>query len=140
MRSLISIFLALLMICTMAAGASALSSQEQEAVDIGLAWLALVDQGKYDQSWQEAASYFRGAVKQAQWADMAGAVRKPLGEILSRKVTSITAKSSLPGAPDGKYWIIVFATSFRNKKEAVETLTLMKDTDGKWRAAGYYIR
>ena len=33
-----------------------------------------------------------------------------------------------------------FATSFANKKNAVETVTFMREKDGIWRAAGYYIK
>ena len=47
---------------------------------------------------------------------------------------------SLPGAPDGEYVVILFKTSFEGKAEAVETVTPMRDADGEWRVAGYYIR
>jgi ribosomal protein S17E len=33
-----------------------------------------------------------------------------------------------------------FDTSFENKKSAVETVTFMQEKDGKWKAAGYYIK
>ena len=46
---------------------------------------------------------------------------------------------SLPGAPDGEYAVLQYETSYQNKANAVETLTLMIDS-GKWRSAGYYIR
>lgn len=140
MRSIITGFLAFLMVCTLAAGAQAMTSAEQQAVDTSLAWLTLVDQDNYEQSWQEAASYFKNVVKQAQWASLTGGVRKQLGAVISRKAASATAMSSMPGAPDGEYWVILFNTTFKNKKQAVETVTLMKDKDGKWRAVGYFIR
>jgi hypothetical protein len=53
---------------------------------------------------------------------------------------SATATHSLPGAPDGDYVVIKFASSFENKASAVETVTPMKDTDGKWHVSGYYIK
>jgi ribosomal protein S17E len=48
--------------------------------------------------------------------------------------------SSLPGAPDGKYVVMSFKTSFEHKKSAVETVTFMLDKNGKWSAAGYFIK
>jgi hypothetical protein len=36
--------------------------------------------------------------------------------------------------------VIQFATSFENKKTAVETVTPMRDGDGAWRVSGYFIR
>jgi hypothetical protein len=103
-------------------------------------WLSLVDEGKYADSWNEAAGYFKGAVKQEQWEEMLKAVRKPLGKVISREVKSKSYHTSLPGAPDGEYVVIQFDTSFEIKKSAIETVTPMKDKDGKWRVSGYFIK
>jgi hypothetical protein len=46
----------------------------------------------------------------------------------------------LPGAPDGKYVVVQFDTSFQRKKSALETVTPMMEKDGKWRVSGYYIK
>lgn len=66
--------------------------------------------------------------------------RKPLGKLVSRKIVKTQESSSLPGAPDGKYVVMSFKTAFKKKKSAIETVTFMVDSDGKWRAAGYYIK
>jgi Protein of unknown function (DUF4019) len=66
--------------------------------------------------------------------------RKPLGKLVSRKLAKSQAAQSLPGAPDGNYVVMQFDTSFQNKKSAVETVTFMQEKDGKWKAAGYYIK
>jgi hypothetical protein len=114
--------------------------REMEAVTAAEKWLVLVDAGKYGDSWRAASGYFKGAVKQDQWEQSLKAVRAPLGKLVSRKLLSKTPMSSLPGAPDGEYLVIQFETSFQNKKSAVETITPMKEKDGKWRASGYYIK
>ena len=103
-------------------------------------WLALVDAGKYPESWKAAAGYFQTAVSQDQWEHSIVAVRKPLGDLVSRKLKSAKYTKSLPGAPDGEYVVLQFDTSFANKKEAVETVTPMLDKDGKWKVSGYYIK
>jgi Protein of unknown function (DUF4019) len=66
--------------------------------------------------------------------------RKPLGKLLSRKLGKAQNAKSLPGAPDGNYVVMQYDTNFSNKKNAVETVTFMQEKDGKWRAAGYYIK
>lgn len=104
------------------------------------AWLALVDQGKYGESWDEAAKLFKGAVTRDKWAETAKGVRAPLGKLVSRKLTSAQYAESLPGAPDGKYVVIQYAASFENKNSAVETVTPMLDPDGSWRVSGYFIK
>ena len=41
---------------------------------------------------------------------------------------------------DEEYVVIQFNTVFENKAKAVETITPMKDPDGKWEVSGYYIK
>ncbi len=103
-------------------------------------WLALVDDGKYPESWTAAAAYFKNAVTASAWEQAVKAVRGPLGKLLSRKVKNAAYHTSLPGAPDGRYVVIQFETSFENKQSAVETVTPMADPDGQWRVSGYYIK
>jgi hypothetical protein len=104
------------------------------------AWLALVDQGKYAEGWDAASKLFQGAVTRAAWAEKIAGVRDPLGKVLSRRVKSAHVATQLPGAPDGKYVVIQFATSFERKKSAVETVTPMLEADGSWRVSGYFIK
>ena len=109
---------------------------EQRAVR----WLALVDSGQLSESWAEASSGFRRAVGEARWAEAADSARAPLGALRSRTLQAVRNATELPGAPDGEYAVLTFASTFDHKRSAVETLTLARDTDGEWRAAGYFIR
>lgn len=114
--------------------------KERVATAAAEAWLKLVDDGKYPESWKEAAEFFKGAMKSEQWEQALNGARKPLGKLVSRKFKRASYAKSLPGAPDGEYVSIQFDTSFENKKESVETITPMLDKDGKWRVAGYFIK
>jgi hypothetical protein len=131
---------ALSVILVPVAGRAQEASKEKAAVAAAQKWLSLVDDGQYAQSWKQAATFFRNAVSEEQWEHSLQAVRKPLGKLLSREVKTKAYKTSLPGAPDGEYVVIQFATSFANKKSAVETVTPMRDQDGTWRVSGYFIR
>lgn len=102
------------------------------------AWLRLVDNQKYAESWNEASSFFRGHIHQRQWMDMVKGARAPLGALKFRKVSKVTTATSLPGAPDGEYTVLQFQSSFQNKASAMETITMMKE-GGVWRSAGYFI-
>jgi len=114
--------------------------KEKAAVLAAEKWLAIIDKGQYDESWKQAAGFFKSAVKQDQWVQSLQAVRKPLGKLISRQVKNRKYTTSLPGAPDGEYVVIEFETSFKNKKSAVETVTPMMERDGSWRVSGYYIK
>jgi hypothetical protein len=113
---------------------------EKEAIDAANEWLALVDEGDYTGSWNNTAAFFKAAVKKEQWHEQMKTFRAPLGSLVARKVKAKQYTTSLPGAPDGEYVVIQYQTSFENKKRAVETVTPMKDEDGKWRVSGYYIK
>ena len=134
--SLIAVF----MIVAGVSSVAAESGKEKAAVVAAEKWVSLVDQGKYVESWNEAAEYFRNAVKQEQWEQAVLGVRKPLGKLVSRKVMRTTYKTALPGAPDGEYVVIEFMTTFENKKAAVETVTPKMEKDGNWRVSGYFIK
>jgi Protein of unknown function (DUF4019) len=116
------------------------SAAEDAALKASKAWLDLIDSGKYDASWEEAAMYFKNSVKKEEWAPTIKAVRDPFGKLLKRTLKSKQSVQSMPGAPDGDYVIIQYDSSFENKKSAVETVTPMLDKDGKWRVSGYFIR
>ncbi|HEY1233517.1 MAG TPA: DUF4019 domain-containing protein [Candidatus Binatia bacterium] len=113
---------------------------EKPIVAAAQSWLGEIDSGNYAKSWQQASAYFQGAVSEKNWADALNGARRPLGNLISRKVTKTTNAKSLPGAPDGNYLVMQFTTSFANKKNALETVTFMREKDGNWRAAGYYIK
>lgn len=112
----------------------------EAAVTSAKAWLALVDSGDYDDSWKQAAEYFKKAVTVEQWRQAMQAVRVPLGEVVSRQLKGATYTNTVPGAPDGSYVVIQFDTTFANKRNAVETVTPMKQDDGSWRVSGYFIK
>jgi len=103
------------------------------------AWAGLLDHGQYAQSWNEAGSLFRSQISRARWARMATGVRGPLGPVVSRTFTSIQRSTSMPGAPDGSYAKVQFATVFAHKRQAAETVVLAESPSG-WRVDGYFIR
>jgi hypothetical protein len=131
---------ALAVITTLGNTAFAEPKPEDEAQKAAEQWLSLVDDGHFAESWKTAAAYFQAAVPQELWERQLGAVRKPLGKLISRKLKTAKHTKSLPGAPDGDYVVLQFETSFENKKEAIETVTPMLEKDGAWRVSGYFIK
>jgi len=119
---------------------SSSSEAENEALKTATSWLALVDSEKYEESWEESAEFFKGAVPKEQWQQSMQSVRKPIGKNISRKLQSKLYLTSLPGAPDGEYVVIKFDSSFENKRNALETVTPMLDKDGQWRISGYFMK
>jgi len=139
-----SSFLSGLTVLAMLLGVCSATQAQQKPEELAQqsadAWLALVDSGKYAESWQEASQLFKAAVTKEQWQSKLRASRDPFGKMLTRKLKSATYTKTLPGAPDGEYVVIQYESSFEHKQSAVETVTPMLDKDGQWRVSGYYIK
>ena len=128
--------LALGIIGIAAVAAAVAGPAEDEAAGIGEKWLALLDDQKYEQSWDQASSQFRDQVNKDQWVEVLKRAREPMGDKVSRATARVDFVKTLRGAPDGDYAIIHYTTSFQNKNDVTERLTLVKE-DGKWLAAAY---
>ncbi len=131
--------LALLMLIVPIAGSMAQDESPGVEESAALAWLDLVDSGRFQESWDAASALFRRQLAADDWGRLVAGVRVPLGALQSRRLQGSTAAVTLPGAPDGDYMILQFASSFDNKERAQERVTLMREGT-EWRVAGYYIR
>jgi len=113
---------------------------EKMAVSAGMDWLSLMDSGRYAESWRSASALFRGVITEEQWRTSLDGVRKPLGKLVRREMATAQESTALPGAPDGRYVVMTMQSVFEHKQFATETVTVMLDNDGVWRAAGYFIK
>lgn len=104
------------------------------AVDTARQWLALLDQARWNESYRATGTSFRKLNTVQVWADVSEKVRVPLGKVVSRAFVS---QENLPAPPYG-YEVVKFRTSFTNKADTVETVTLERE-DGSWRVVGVMI-
>lgn len=105
-------------------------------------WLKGIDEEKYEQSWDDASAFFRGAVTKEQWVAALKAVRGPLGKCEKRQLISAAYQTEIPEngtLTKGDFVIAQFETAYANMKYTVETVTFMKD-DGVWKAGGYFVK
>lgn len=116
------------------------SEATEAAQQAAESWLALVDEGDYAGSWDEAAAFFQAQVPKQKWEGMLNQVRAPLGKTQSRKLKDAKYTAELPNAPKGEYVVIRYDASFENAASTVETVTPMKQEDGSWRVSGYFVR
>jgi hypothetical protein len=117
-----------------------IASKITAAVEAAEKWLAVVDSGKYNDSWAKAAQYFKDKIPEGQWETSLRQVREPLGSLVSREVANYQFLTYVPGAPKGEFVVIQFKTSFEEKPGSMETITPMLESDGQWRISGYYIK
>ncbi|HEV2437814.1 MAG TPA: protein kinase [Verrucomicrobiae bacterium] len=100
------------------------------------AWLAKVDGGNYARSWETAAASFQRTNSREEWVRRLEKVRRPLGKVLSRKLSG-TETISFSTRWGAKF---TFDTSFDGLLAAKETVTSVMLRNGEWQALGYLIR
>jgi len=97
-------------------------------------WLALLDQGRWSDSYRLTAASFQKLNSAATWAAASEEARTPLGAVVSR---TLIGQENLPAPPHG-YEVVKFRTDFANKKQALETVSLDRES-GAWRVVGVTI-
>jgi hypothetical protein len=132
-------FVALAIACC-AASAFAQDPNSTTVQSAAREWLALSDADNAAQSFDAAGQQFKRAMSRDGWVAALKKAREPLGKAEQRSVLATTFATSVPGAPDGNYAIVLFRTSFAKKADAAESVTLERESDGAWRVVGYFIR
>ena len=99
------------------------------------AFLALLDAGNWQESWDATGESFRSLNTVAAWQAASEQARVPLGRMLSRQLLS---EADVPAPPKG-YRMVRFRTDFENKRGATETVSLDREGDS-WKVVGIYIQ
>lgn len=120
------------------AGASATDGNLQASAIAAKNWLGVVDNGRYDESWNEASALMKLTVSKDEWVRIMNKTRQPLGSVRSRDVVDQRTAFNPKGLPAGSYMVMVYKTSFANKASAYELVTLFQDS-GQWRVLTYQI-
>lgn len=105
-----------------------------EVAAVARQWLGLVDEGRWDESYNATGTAFRKLNTAQVWAETSKKVRVPLGPVISRTFVS---EENLPAPPAG-YQVVKFRTTYANKADALETVSLDRE-DGQWRVVGVKI-
>ena len=113
-------------------------AERDEAAAAAHEWLALLDAGEYQACWEGGSSLMRTAVSPGQLAKTVRSALEPMGAPQSRSLDGADYHETLPGAPDGRYWVMRFAACYARKQAATETVTAAWDGDA-WRVSGYFI-
>ncbi len=140
MKRITAVFISLIVIAAVGCSSSKTAEQETAAIASSGNWLAVIDNGQYADSWDDAADYMKNIMTKDKWEAVIKSVREPLGKVESRVVRGKTYTTQVPGAPDGEYVVIEYNTDFENKKGAIETVTPKLEADGTWKVSGYFVK
>lgn len=137
-RAMLAALSAWALVCALPAAAQdpALS----EARSAALEWLIVADADNATATHAAAAAKFRTTMTQAQWADALAQARAQFGAMAQRTFAGAQKADDPSAKAQGEFAVLVFRTSFAKRDAVVETLTMERESDGKWRVAGYSLR
>jgi hypothetical protein len=104
------------------------------------AWLAKVDAGDYQGSWEATGAMFRDEVSAEQWHESMTQVREDMGAVTERRLHEHTLETIMPGVPEGEYMMLEYRSVFEKQPQGAELVVCMKDEDGAWRVIGYFLQ
>ena len=102
-------------------------------------WLAQIDAGQYDESYDAGSEAMHSKVQENTWSAVLKSLRAPWGAVVNRKQTSHIYKPNGYEGSEGEFMVITYDTSFKKLTPATEIVVLRWE-DGKWRGAGYNAR
>ena len=114
-------------------------AEEQAAERQALGFLGYLDHGRYADSYAYTGMLIRAQMDRDAFASQIEKTRAGVGALQSRELIDAGYATSVPGAPEGQYVVLHYHSSFANRPDAVETLTLAF-AKGYWRVSGYYIK
>lgn len=99
-------------------------------------WLALLDERKFEESWEEATPFFRERIDQSQWTQRGTRLVDSLGTSARRTLTAAHRRDSLRRTA-GPFIVLTYRT-IRNETP-LEELLVLGQNDDEWRVTGYRV-
>ena len=120
---------------------AAVSVEEAKAAqDAADAWVTLIDDLDYAESWRQAAPALQEQTSETAWVQQLQSEQGTLGPLVSRVPQDRTPTATLPDAPVGEYVVITYASVYTQLEDAIETVTMVKADDGTWRPLSYEVQ
>lgn len=101
------------------------------------AWIQLLDQGKFDQAYQQLGPEAK-KISQEQWREQLAATRRKYGKLDSRIFQDTDYTTTLRGAPAGQYVILDYLCTFVSHRSSPETVVMAKTGTG-WKVDGFSV-
>jgi hypothetical protein len=101
-------------------------------------WLALTDDGQFDESWRAADSTLQARISRELWIDQGRRVRSRLDTVRSRLLTRTEYRDSTALVPGNRPVVLLqYTTTFDRGKTLEAVVTAQRDSI--WKVAGYRV-
>jgi hypothetical protein len=132
--------LAAMALSAIALPVSAQDPRRNEAVGAARDWLALLDKHDVKQLYATSGNRFREGISQEKWSEVAESGRQQFGAVRSRTLLGAQSPAETPNRPKGEFMTVVFRAEFEKRGVGTESLTVERESDGKWRVIGYLMK
>jgi hypothetical protein len=132
--------LAAMALSAIALPVSAQDPRRNEAVGAARDWLALLDKHDVKQLYATSGNRFREGISQEKWSEVAESGRQQFGAVRSRTLLGAESPPETPNRPKGEFMTVVFRAEFEKRGVGTESLTVERESDGKWRVIGYLMK
>jgi hypothetical protein len=113
------------------------SAREPEIAAAARSWLAEIDAGKYEQSYDQGCTALHNKTSKVEWVTVLTAIRPEIfGKLLHRSESSFSYKPDGFEGMDGECAVLIYNASFSKIGDVMEVVVLKRE-DGQWRGAGY---
>lgn len=103
------------------------------------AFLQLLDQGKYAESWQSAAKLMQDKITQKEWVEKLSKARELSGEFVARERKDASYSTEAQDSPDGEYIMLTYSSNFKKVNDVSEYVTVALEGT-RWKVAGYFMQ
>lgn len=114
-------------------GAALTEAERSHLQQSALAWLKLVDERRFAESWNGISAELKSKYRQDKWQNALQPFLEKTGILRSRTLRTIVPTDTQTVAID-------FESSFAKAPAVTETLILKSEKDGNWRVASYTIK
>jgi hypothetical protein len=121
------------------ASAFGATPSERAAQTAAESWLALVDAGKIQESWQALAEPARKGIGEAGWKVGFNTVQQKFGTLTGRTLRSARPSTKSPGGRSGEFILFEFQSTSAKRGAATEKVAMSHEADGAWRVISYTV-
>lgn len=112
-------------------------SSKDDAINETIAWLKILDEGKYKETWERAGSQLQNGIAIDKWQKSFEANFNINGSMTERKLHSANPRKIVNGI-EGEYQLMIFDSSYERKSKVTE-IVYTKIVDGcNWKVVLYH--
>ena len=113
-------------------------AQQAEAEQAARGYLAMIDRGEIDKTWDQAGSALRAQSNKLAWTSVINITHKTLGISAERQVEGFGFSSQIDASvPVGEYVLVQFK-SVSGRTTATEKVVMQKE-QSVWKIVGYFV-